>query len=72
MPDGTPQGQEGDRVEATVRAVLSTMAGDLTAKESALLAELEGPGRTIPRAKADNAAPKGQTIRAAPIPIPTD
>jgi hypothetical protein len=39
MPDGTPQGPEGDRIETTVRAVLATMAGDLTAKESVLLAE---------------------------------
>jgi chemotaxis protein CheZ len=72
MPDGTPQGQEGDRIEATVRAVLSTMAGDLTAKESALLAELEGLGRTIARAKAEIAALKVEDIRDAHIPSATD
>ncbi|MFN7306074.1 MAG: protein phosphatase CheZ [Alphaproteobacteria bacterium] len=72
MPDGTPQGQEGDRIETTVRAVLATMAGDLTAKESALLAELEGLGRTIARAKAEIAALKVEDIRDAHIPSATD
>jgi chemotaxis protein CheZ len=72
MPDGTPQGPEGDRVEAAVRAVLSTMAGDLTAKESVLLAELEGLGRTIARAKAEIAALKVEDIRDAHIPSATD
>ncbi|MFN8981510.1 MAG: protein phosphatase CheZ [Alphaproteobacteria bacterium] len=72
MPDGTPQGQEGDRIEATVRAVLTSMAGDLTAKESALLAELEGLGRTIARAKAEIAALKVEDIRDAHIPSATD
>jgi chemotaxis protein CheZ len=72
MPDGTPQGPEGDRIEATVRAVLTTMAGDLTAKESALLAELEGLGRTIARAKAEIAALKVEDIRDAHIPSATD
>ncbi len=72
MPDGTPQGPEGDRIEATVRAVLTTMAGDLTSKESALLAELEGLGRTIARAKAEIAALKVEDIRDAHIPSATD
>jgi len=72
MPDGTPQGPEGDRIETTVRAVLATMAGDLTAKESALLAELEGLGRTIARAKAEIAALKVEDIRDAHIPSATD
>ena len=72
MPDGTPQGPEGDRIEATVRAVLTTMAGDLTAKESALMAELEGLGRTIARAKAEIAALKVEDIRDAHIPSATD
>jgi chemotaxis protein CheZ len=72
MPDGTPQGPEGDRIEATVRAVLTSMAGDLTAKESALLAELEGLGRTIARAKAEFAALKVEDIRDAHIPSATD
>ncbi|MCA3326531.1 MAG: protein phosphatase CheZ [Roseomonas sp.] len=72
MPDGTPQGQEGDKIETTVRAVLASMAGDLTAKESALLAELEGLGRTIARAKAEIAALKVEDIRDAHIPSATD
>ena len=72
MPDGTPQGQDGDRIETTVRAVLATMAGDLTAKESVLLAELEGLGRTIARAKAEIAALKVEDIRDAHIPSATD
>ena len=72
MPDGTPQGPEGDRIEATVRAVLTSMAGDLTAKESALLAELEGLGRTIARAKAEIAALKVEDIRDAHISSATD
>ena len=72
MPDGTPQGPEGDRIETTVRAVLATMAGDLTAKESVLLAELEGLGRTIARAKAEIAALKVEDIRDAHIPSATD
>ena len=72
MPDGTPQGPEGDRIEATVRAVLTSMAGDLTAKESALLAELEGLGRTIARAKAEIAALQVEDIRDAHIPSATD
>jgi chemotaxis protein CheZ len=48
------------------------MAGDLTAKESALLAELEGLGRTIARAKAEIAALKVEDIRDAHIPSATD
>ena len=72
MPDGTPQGPEGDRIETTVRAVLATMAGDLTAKEAVLLAELEGLGRTIARAKAEIAALKVEDIRDAHIPSATD
>jgi len=72
MPEGTLQGPEGGRIETTVRAVLTTMAGDLTAKESALLAELEGLGRTIARAKAEIAALKVEDIRDAHIPPATD
>jgi chemotaxis protein CheZ len=48
------------------------MAGDLTAKESALLAELEGLGRTIARAKAEIAALKVEDINDAHIPSATD
>jgi chemotaxis protein CheZ len=69
MPDGSP-GE--DRIEAAVRAVLGSMSGDLTAKEAALLAELEGLGRTIARAKAEIAALSVDDITGAHIPSATD
>jgi chemotaxis protein CheZ len=69
MPDGTPG---DDRIEAAVRAVLGSMSGDLTAKEAALLAELEGLGRTIARAKAEIAALSVDDITGAHIPSATD
>lgn len=72
MPDGTPPGADQDRIEAAVRAVLGSMAGDLTAKEAALLAELEGLGRTIARAKAEIAALSVDDITGAHIPSATD
>lgn len=72
MPDGTPSGQDEDRIEAAVRAVLMSMAGDLTAKEAALLAELEALGRTIARAKAEIAALSVDDITGAHIPSATD
>jgi len=61
-----------DRIEAAVRAVLGSMAGDLTAKEAALLAELEGLGRTVARAKAEIAALRVDDINASHIPTATD
>jgi chemotaxis protein CheZ len=72
MPDGTPGGPEEDRIEAAVRAVLISMAGDLTAKEAALLAELEALGRTIARAKAEIAQLSVDDITGAHIPSATD
>ncbi|MBB5691857.1 hypothetical protein GXW77_21005 [Roseomonas alkaliterrae] len=72
MPDGTPRGPEEDRIEAAVRAVLGSMAGDITAKEAALLAELEALGRTIARAKAEIAALSVDDITGAHIPSATD
>ncbi|BDG73019.1 protein phosphatase CheZ [Roseomonas fluvialis] len=69
MPDGSPG---DDRIEAAVRAVLTSMAGDLTAREAALLAELEGLGRTIARAKAEIAALSVDDITGAHIPSATD
>ncbi len=69
MPDGTPG---DDRIEAAVRAVLGSMAGDLTAREAALLAELEALGRTIVRAKAEIAALSVDDITGAHIPSATD
>lgn len=72
MPDGAPRGPEEDRIEAAVRAVLGSLAGDLTAKEAALLAELEALGRTIARAKAEIAALSVDDITGSHIPSATD
>lgn len=72
MPDGIPAGAEDDRIEAAVRAVLGSMSGDLTAKEAALLAELEALGRTIARAKAEIAQLSVDDITGAHIPSATD
>ncbi|WP_198373682.1 protein phosphatase CheZ [Roseomonas rosulenta] len=69
MPDGSPG---DDRIEAAVRAVLGSMSGDLTAREASLLAELEGLGRTIARAKAEIAALSVDDITGAHIPSATD
>ena len=72
MPDGTPGVPEDERIEAAVRAVLGSMAGDLTARQAALLAELEALGRTIARAKAEIAALSVDDITGAHIPSATD
>ncbi|WP_137124635.1 protein phosphatase CheZ [Roseomonas sp. HF4] len=72
MPDGIPASPEDDRIEAAVRAVLGSMSGDLTAKEAALLAELEALGRTIARAKAEIAQLSVDEITGAHIPSATD
>jgi len=72
MPDGTPGAPEDERIEAAVRAVLGSMAGDLTAREAALLAELEALGRTIARAKAEIASLSVDDITGAHIPSATD
>jgi chemotaxis protein CheZ len=70
MPDGIDAGQ--DRIENAVRAVLSSMAGDLTAKEAALLAELEGLRKTVLAAKAEIAAMRVDDITESHIPGATD
>lgn len=70
MPDG--DGSKSDRIEQAVRAVLGSMAGDLTAKEAALLAELEALGRTVQRAKSEIAALRVDDITASHIPSATD
>jgi chemotaxis protein CheZ len=72
MPEGSPPVPEQDRIEAAVRAVLVSLAGDLTAKEAALLAELEALGRTIARAKAEIAQLSVDDITGAHIPGATD
>jgi chemotaxis protein CheZ len=70
MPDGAIAGE--DRIEAVVRAVLGSMAGAITGREAALLAELEGLGRTVARAKAEIAALRVDDINARHIPAATD
>ena len=76
MPDGSaapgrpaaPPPPADEAIEAAVRAVLASMAGDLTAKEAALLAELEALGRMVKRAKAEIAALGVEDITASHIP----
>jgi chemotaxis protein CheZ len=69
MPDGTPQ---PDNIEAAVRAVLSTLSGDLTVTEAALLGELEALGREVKRAKREIAALSVEDINESHIPAATD
>lgn len=59
-------------VEAVVRAVCSTLHGDLTGNETSLLAEVEELGRTIAAAKAEIAALRVDDITASHIPSATD
>ena len=61
-----------DRIEAAVRTVLGSIAGDLSARETALLGELEGLGQEIARARREMAALQVQDINASHIPVATD
>ena len=82
MPDGTappvcgtPPGRgtpEEARIDAAVRAVLGSLSGDMTAMEAALLAELEGLGRTVARAKQEIASLRVDDITLSHIPSATD
>ncbi|MBU8537669.1 protein phosphatase CheZ [Falsiroseomonas tokyonensis] len=77
MPDGSPPGgpdpsPDGARIETAVRAVLGSMSGDLTVVEAALLAELEGLGRTVARAKQEIASLRVDDITLSHIPSATD
>jgi chemotaxis protein CheZ len=72
MPDGAGEAPTTARIEAAVRQVLGSMAGDLTATEAALLAELEGLGRTVARAKQEIARLKVDDITGSHIPSATD
>jgi chemotaxis protein CheZ len=63
---------EDSRIEAAVRAVLGSMAGDLSVTEAALLAELEGLGRTVARAKQEIASLRVDDITESHIPSATD
>jgi chemotaxis protein CheZ len=55
-----------------VRAVLSTMTGDLTIQEASLLTEVAELGRTIASAKAEIAALRVDEITDSHIPFATD
>lgn len=68
MPDGMP----ADPIERAVREVLGSLAGDLTANEAALLAELEALGSEVARAKREVAALRVDDINASHIPAATD
>jgi chemotaxis protein CheZ len=70
MPDGTAPDQA--RIESAVRAVLGSLAGDLSAREAALLAELEALGRTVARAKEEVARLRVEDITDSHIPSATD
>ena len=66
-PDSDPE-----TVAEIVRAVLTTMTGDLTATEASLLHEVEALGRTIATAKQEIAALRVDDITASHIPLATD
>ncbi len=67
MPEAEP-----DRIEQAVRAVLSSLSGDLSLREAALLAELHELGRMVARAKAEIAALQVEDITGRHIPAATD
>lgn len=71
MPDGTTSAEQA-RIEAAVRSVLASMAGDLTLREAVLLGELNELGRTIARAKAEIAALAVDDITGSHIPNAAD
>ena len=66
-PDTDP-----DMVEGVVRAVLTTMRGDLSAGETAMLAEVEELAQTLASARAEIAALQADDINASHIPSATD
>lgn len=63
---------EPSMVSDVVRAVLTTIGQDLTAKESTLLREVEELGQTIAAAKSDIAALRVDDITDQHIPFATD
>src|SRR5262245_46226196 len=65
-------GTAPDFVAEVVRAVLSTLSGDLSAQETSLLAEVEALGQTIACAKAEIAALRVDDITDNHIPFATD
>ena len=67
-----PRTGDREKVEQVVRAVFATLHGDLSARETGLLAEVEELGRTIAAAKAEIAALRVDDITASQIPSATD
>jgi len=65
-------GSDPDMVADVVRAVLTTMSGDLTAQETSLLSEVESLGQIIAAAKSEIAALRMDDITASDIPFATD
>jgi chemotaxis protein CheZ len=63
---------EPEMVADVVRSVLATLSGDLTVRETSLLAEVEELGRTIAAAKAEIAAINVDDISESHIPSATD
>ena len=72
MPEAGPRAPDEARIERAVRAVLDSMAGDLSATEAALLGELEALGRTVARVKREIARLKVDDITESHIPMATD
>jgi len=66
-----PQG-DPDLVGEIVRAVLTTMRGDLSANEASLMAEIEELARTVANARAEIAAIGADEITESHIPSATD
>jgi chemotaxis protein CheZ len=69
--DRQPEVETG-MITEVVRAVLTTISDDLTAKEATLLQEVEELGRTIANAKAEIAALRVDDITDHDIPFATD
>jgi chemotaxis protein CheZ len=65
-------GSHPGMVAEVVRAVLGTMRGDLTAKEAALLTEVEELAQTVANARAEIAALRADDITGDHIPSATD
>ena len=63
---------EPEVVAEVVQAVLSTMSGDLTARATSVLTEVEALGRTIATAKSEIAALRVDDITGSHIPFATD
>ena len=65
-------GVDPEMVTEVVRAVLTTLSDELTAKEASLLREVEELGRTISAAKSEIAALRVDDITDRDIPFATD